>query len=64
MKKKSTLSLIFKYAFPNVISMWIFTLYTIIDGIFIGKFVGATALAGVNLVFPLINLIFSIMANY
>ena len=60
MKKKSTLSLIFKYAFPNVISMWIFTLYTIIDGIFIGKFVGATALAGVNLVFPLINLIFSI----
>ena len=57
---KPILKTIFKYAIPNVISMWIFTLYTMVDGIFISRFVGSTALAGVNLVLPLINFIFSI----
>ena len=60
MFKKKIFKTIFKYAIPNVISMWIFTLYTMIDGIFISRFVGSTALAGVNLGLPLINFIFSI----
>ena len=60
MLKKSILKTIFKYAIPNVISMWIFTLYTMVDGIFISRFVGSNALAGVNLALPLINFIFSI----
>jgi len=53
MFKKKIFKTIFKYAIPNVISMWIFTLYTMIDGIFISRFVGSTALAGVNLAFSL-----------
>ena len=60
MFKKKIFKTIFKYAIPNVISMWIFTLYTMIDGVFISRFVGSTALAGVNLALPLINFIFSI----
>ena len=60
MFKKKIFKTIFKYAIPNVISMWIFTLYTMIDGIFISRFVGSIALAGVNLALPLINFIFSI----
>lgn len=60
MDKKTILKNIFKYALPTVLSMWIFTLYTMIDGIFVGRFIGVTALAGVNLALPLINLIFSI----
>ena len=60
MFKKKIFKTIFKYAIPNVISMWIFTLYTMIDGVFISRFVGPTALAGVNLALPLINFIFSI----
>jgi len=60
MFKKTIFKTIFKYAIPNVISMWIFTLYTMIDGVFISRFVGSTALAGVNLALPLINFIFSI----
>ena len=60
MFKKEIFKTIFKYAIPNVISMWIFTLYTMIDGVFISRFVGSTALAGVNLTLPLINFIFSI----
>ena len=60
MFKKKIFKTIFKYAIPNVISMWIFTLYTMIEGVFISRFVGSTALAGVNLALPLINFIFSI----
>lgn len=60
MFKKEIFKTIFKYAIPNVISMWIFTLYTMIDGVFISRFIGSTALAGVNLALPLINFIFSI----
>lgn len=51
---------LFKFAIPNVISMWIFTLYTAIDGIFVSRFIGENALAAVNLTLPIINLIFSL----
>lgn len=60
MLEKSITKTILKYALPNVVSMWIFTLYTMVDGIFISRYVGELGLAGVNLSFPLINLIFSI----
>lgn len=60
MLEKSIVKTIFKYSLPNMISMWVFTLYTMVDGIFVSKFVGKLGLAGINLTFPLINLIFSI----
>lgn len=60
MLENSISKTILKYALPNVVSMWIFTLYTMVDGIFISRYVGELGLAGVNLSFPLINLIFSI----
>lgn len=60
MLEKKIFKTIFKYSFPNVVSMWIFTFYTMVDGIFISRFVGDLGLAAVNLSFPLINLIFSI----
>lgn len=60
MLEKKIIKTIFKYSFPNVVSMWVFTLYTMVDGIFISRFVGDLGLAAVNLSFPLINLIFSI----
>jgi putative MATE family efflux protein len=50
----------FKYGIPSVISMWMFSLYTMIDGIFIGNFVGPMGLAGVNITMPFINFIFAI----
>lgn len=59
-QKKNTLRTILKYAIPSVISMWIFTIYTMVDGIFIGKYVGPLGLAGVNITMPLINLTFAI----
>ena len=48
MFKKTIFKTIFKYAIPNVISMWIFTLYTMIDGVFISRFVGSTALPSLS----------------
>ncbi|MDD6043726.1 MAG: MATE family efflux transporter, partial [Eubacteriaceae bacterium] len=49
----------FHYVIPTVISMWIFALYTIVDGIFVARGVGADALAAVNLSSPVNNMIFS-----
>lgn len=58
--EKTVFKTILRYAIPSVVSMWIFTLYTMVDGIFIGKYVGALGLAGVNITMPLINLTFAI----
>ncbi|MGL4655653.1 MAG: MATE family efflux transporter [Sarcina sp.] len=48
------------YLIPSLCAMWVFSLYTIVDGIFVGKYVGASALAGVNISMPFINFIFAI----
>ena len=40
--------------------MDIFALYTIVDGFFIGKFLGANELAAVNIVMPYVNLSFAL----
>lgn len=45
---------------PAVISMIFISLYTIIDGIFVSVLVGSDALASINIVLPIINLIFGI----
>jgi putative MATE family efflux protein len=50
----------FKYLVPSVTAMWIFSLYTMIDGIFVSRGVGETALAAVNIAMPFVNFIFAI----
>jgi putative MATE family efflux protein len=40
--------------------MWVYSLYTMVDGMFVGHGVCPDALAGVNIVAPFVNLIFSI----
>lgn len=41
-----------KFAFPNIIMMIFLSLYTIVDGIFISRYVGTLALSAVNMAFP------------
>ncbi|MGL4739669.1 MAG: MATE family efflux transporter [Sarcina sp.] len=48
------------YIIPSLCAMWVFSLYTIVDGIFVGRYVGPNALASINISMPLINLIFAI----
>lgn len=58
--KDNLFKIIFKYGAPSIVTMWIYALYTIIDGFFIGKFVGANELAAVNIVMPYVNLSFAL----
>ena len=51
---------VFKYVIPSILSMWVFTIYTMVDGMFVAKGVGPTALAGVNIAMPFINMNFGL----
>ena len=48
--------LLVQYAVPAIIAMTASSLYNIIDSIFIGQGVGAMAISGLALTFPLMNL--------
>ena len=62
-KKKIGLSDHFTYkklllfTFPSVIMMVFTSLYGVVDGIFVANFAGKTALAAINFVFPVLNIL-------
>ncbi len=49
-----------KFTLPSIASMWVFSLYTIVDGIFVARGVGERAMAAVNLSMPFTSLVFMI----
>ncbi|POR03042.1 hypothetical protein AU468_05650 [Alkalispirochaeta sphaeroplastigenens] len=49
-----------RYLVPSVSAMWFFSIYTMIDGIFVGRGVGPLALAAVNTAMPYINTVFAV----
>ena len=55
-KEFHTLSLI-KLAFPSMVMMVFMGLYTIMDTIFVARFVDTNALSSINIVCPVINII-------
>lgn len=57
---KSLKSQFKKYVIPSVSAMWVFSLYSMVDGIFVSKGVGSDALAAVNISTPYINTIFAL----
>ncbi len=48
------------YAIPSIVAMWVFSIYTMVDGLFVANFVGPSAMASVNIAMPTINLIFAL----
>lgn len=46
-----------KFAFPTISMMLFMGLYTIVDTIFVSRFVNTNALSAINIVCPVINLI-------
>ncbi|MCL1126140.1 MATE family efflux transporter [Shewanella surugensis] len=46
-----------RYAFPSIAAMLVNGIYQIVDGIFIGHYLGQQGLAGVNMVWPIIYVI-------
>ena len=57
--KQSIKSRFLQYVLPSVAAMWVYTIYTMADGIFVARGVGEQALAAVNLCMPMINGAFS-----
>ncbi|MEB0165179.1 MATE family efflux transporter, partial [Glaciimonas sp. CA11.2] len=51
---KSLLKQFIALAIPTLLSGWVYTLYTFVDGIFIGRYLGAESLAALNLLVPLL----------
>lgn len=47
-----------RFVLPSIASMWAFSLYTMVDGIFVARGVGETAMSAVNLSMPFTSLIF------
>ena len=50
----------FKFVVPSIVSMWIFSLYTMVDGVFVSRGVGEIALRAVNLSMPFTSFIFMV----
>lgn len=53
--------LFFRCALPSMVSMAVSSLYTVVDGIFVGRYVGSGALAAINLVMPLLLISFALV---
>lgn len=50
----------FKYLVPSLVGLLAMTSASLVDGIFIGNYVGVTALAAVNLIIPIMSLLFGV----
>ena len=48
-----------QFVIPSIASMIVFSLYTMVDGIYVARFVGETALSAVNISLPYISFIFA-----
>ncbi len=55
----SLLSLI-KITLPTVLMMVFFAMYSIVDGMFVSRFVGPNALSAINIVYPVISMLIGI----
>ena len=49
-----------KFVVPSIASMWAFSLYTMVDGVFVARGVGETAMSAVNLSAPFTSLVFMV----
>lgn len=56
LSNESVGKLLWRYSLPAVVGMLVMSLYNIIDRIFIGQGVGAEAIAGLAITFPVMNL--------
>ncbi len=51
--------LFFRCAIPSIVTMVFGALYQIADGLFVGRFIGEDALAAVNIIMPIIMMVFA-----
>lgn len=49
-----------RFALPTMVMMLFMSLYTIVDGIFVSRMIGTTALSATNIVYPVINIVIAV----
>lgn len=49
-----------KFVMPTIIMMFFLSLYTIVDGIFVARYIGENAFSAVNIVFPISSVVIAI----
>lgn len=57
MNRHFSLSALLRFTFPTICMMIFTSLYTVVDGFFVSNYVGKTALAGVNIIWPVIMIL-------
>ena len=60
LSKKFTFGSLLLFALPTTVMMVVMSLYTIVDGVFVSRFVSTNALSSVNIVYPVINIVLGI----
>ena len=58
LENASVWRLLIQYSLPSIAGMVVYSLYNIIDSVFIGHGVGPLALSGLAVTFPIMNLTF------
>ena len=54
------LNKLLRFIIPTYLTSLFTTVYTIVDGIFVSAYVGTNALAAINVVYPLVNILYGI----
>ncbi|MDO5713413.1 MAG: MATE family efflux transporter [Tissierellia bacterium] len=50
----------FHYIIPSIAAMWVYSLYTMVDGYFIANYVGPVEFSAINIAMPFVNTIFAL----
>lgn len=64
LSKKFTFHSLLAFALPTTLMMIVMSLYTIVDGIFVSRFVGTNALSAINIAYPAINIVLGIAVMF
>lgn len=55
-----SLKKLLRFIIPTYLTSLFTTVYTIVDGIFVSAYIGTNALAAINVVYPLVNILYVI----
>lgn len=59
-KKGITYKEFIKFLFPSILVMLSISIYTVVDGYFVSKYVGSNALAAINIILPINSVMFAV----
>lgn len=60
LSKKYTAWSLIRFALPTIVMMECMALYSMVDGVFVARLIGPKALAAVNIVYPVLNIVYGI----